>query len=849
MGWGYPVFRENEIPEGEKLVLKFGLFRQILNPLIRDVPERSDAADGAKNIEKIATTTTGAPNSAEDQPPHNTEDILQNKQINDADSTNKNEQNIQSEETENTDIAYRPNPETVKSLVMVMRYYGVPADPGQIQHKYGKGHVYLEPHDLVRAARGHDLRSKLISSGWARLASTQLPCLFEQDDGSWAILGKVSENGALVQLPGEAKPRPMTRTQFENAWTGRLILVASRSASTGETKKFDWAWFVPAIYRHRGMFAEVLIASLFVQMFALAAPLVNQVVFDKVLTHNGLSTLEVMAIAFLAITIFEVLLTGLRGYVFSHTAQRIDVELGARLYRHMIHLPMGFLAARRIGDVVARVRELETIRNFITGSGLTLLIDLLFVFVFVGVMMHASLFLTLIVLGSLPFYLLISLGLAPVLQRRSDEKFKRSAESQSFLVESIGGVETAKAMAVEPQLETRWEEQLAATARSNFRLVVLNNWSTQGSQLISKLVTVACLYFGAVEVLSGNMTMGQLVAFNMLSGRVSGPILGLARLWQDFQQVRVSLDRLGDILNSPTESQQSSGRAHLPPLSGEIKFDNVEFRYRQDQAPILRGFSVSLEAGKMVALVGPSGSGKSTIARLIQRLYIPDQGHVLIDGVDLAMADVTWLRRQIGVVSQEAMLFSRSVRENIALADPSAPMERVVAAAKLAGAHEFILKLPEGYDTVLAEGGKSLSGGQRQRIAIARALIHRPRLLILDEATSALDVDSEVEISRNLKKIAEGRTVLVIAHRLSTVRDADRILVIDGGKIIEDGTPQTLIARGGVYARMWQSQVGQSAQVGQTAQVGQSAQMGQTSGGQPLEQTRLPANPNLAEGS
>jgi ATP-binding cassette, subfamily B, bacterial HlyB/CyaB len=389
-----------------------------------------------------------------------------------------------------------------------------------------------------------------------------------------------------------------------------------------------------------------------------------------------------------------------------------------------------------------------------------------------------------------------------------DEKFRRGAENQAFLVESVTGIGTLKAMAVEPQMRDRWEKLFAGYTQTGFRVAVLSNWGSHLIQVVSKLTTVAILFLGAKAVIAGDFTVGSLVAFNMLAGRVAQPILRLSQLWQDFQQVRISVDRLGDVLNAPAEPEYNPNRASLPPIRGRIEFDNVRFRYRPDTPEALKGVSLEIAAGEVLGIVGPSGSGKSTLTKLVQRLYVSEQGRVLIDGVDLALADPAWLRRQIGVVLQENILFNRTVRENIALADPVRSMEAVIAAAELAGAQEFILELPHAYDTVIDERGANLSGGQRQRLAIARALIGDPRILILDEATSALDAESEEIIQNNLAKIAHGRTVIIIAHRLSAVRQCHRIVTLEEGTITEAGTHSELLQAGGRYATLYEKQMG-----------------------------------------
>ena len=543
------------------------------------------------------------------------------------------------------------------------------------------------------------------------------------------------------------------------------------------------------------------------QLFALITPLFFQVVMDKVLVHRGFSTLDVIAVGLLVIVSFEVALTALRSYVFAHTTSRIDVELGAALYRHLITLPLAYFQARRVGDSVARVRELENIRSFLTGNAITVLLDLLFSVVFLSVMLHYSPTLTLIVVISIPCYVLLSAGFTPVLRRRLNEKFARGAENQSFLVESVSGIDTLKSMAVEPQMTRQWDKQLAGYVAASFKTTALSTLAGAGVTLIGKLVTVATLWFGARLVIDAELSVGQLIAFNMLAGQVAQPVMRLAQLWTDFQQTGIAVQRLGDILNTPTEI--NSQQLTLPRLQGAIRFDNVQFRYRPDGNPVLRQIDLQIAPGEVIGVVGRSGSGKSTLTRLIQRLYVPEQGRVLIDGIDLSVVDASSLRRQIGVVLQENLLFSRSIRDNIALTDPGAPLEAVMQAAKLAGAHEFILELPEGYDTQVGEHGSGLSGGQRQRIAIARALLTNPRILIFDEATSALDYESERIIQQNMQAISQGRTVVIIAHRLSAVRHANRIIVLDRGQIVEQGSHQELVQHeAGHYARLLRLQQG-----------------------------------------
>jgi len=692
-------------------------------------------------------------------------------------------------------------------LILLARLHQIPVEPGHLRHHFGRtGRVFSDT-DILRAARSLHLKARRIHSRWDQLHVTHLPAMATSADGSYFIICKMTEDTILIQDPSRQGPEQLSRGEFEDRWSGELILITKRAGVLDELKKFDFSWFIPAILKYRKILAEVLLASFFIQLFALITPLFFQVVIDKVLVHRGLTTLDVLAVGLLVVSFFDVLLNGLRTYVFSHTTNRIDVTLGADLYKHLLHLPLSYFEARRVGDSVARVRELDSIRNFITGSAVTLVIDLFFTVVFFAVMYLYSPVLTYIVLGAIPFYAALAFFITPVLRARLHEKFNRGAENQAFLVESINGIETIKASAVEPQSQRRWEDQLSGYVSASFKATNLGNIANQSASFINKVTVVLILWIGARLVINGELTVGQLVAFNMLAGRVSGPILRLVQLWQDFQQAGISVQRLGDILNTRTEPAYQPGRASLPELLGCVTFENVSFRYRPEGPEILRSLSLNVPEGKVIGIVGRSGSGKSTLTKLIQRMYVPQSGRVLVDGVDLAVVDTVWLRRNVGVVLQENILFNRSIRENIALSDPAIPMERVVQAAKMAGAHDFILELPEGYDNLVGEHGCNLSGGQRQRLAIARALITDPKILILDEATSALDYESEHIIHQNMRYICKGRTVFIIAHRLSAVRHADLIIVMEKGQIVEGGTHTGLMEKNGYYTQLYNHQI------------------------------------------
>jgi len=709
------------------------------------------------------------------------------------------------------------------ATLSIASFHGIHADVAKLIHEFG---LPFNAQKIRLAAKTLGISSQALIQDPHRLAKAPLPAIAKANDGTFFILAKIIEapsaqpsdlsmvdqggratsSSALIQYAGQA-PCVIKTEELLALWTSELIFFTSKATFAGALAKFDFTWFIPAIIKYRKLLGEVLIISLALQVIGLVTPMFFQVVMDKVLVNQAMKTLNVIALGLILSSVFDVVLSGIRTWVLAHTSSKIDVELGARLFRHLLNLPIGYFHARRVGDSVARIRELENIRSFLTSNTISLILDILFSFIFFIVMFFYSAELTCVVLISIPLYVALSVAFTPVIRKGLNDKFTKTAENQSFLVETISGIDTVKALAVEPRWFQNWDRQLASYVSAGLSVTNTSTIANCGVTLISKMVTALIMWIGATLVIDKKLTVGELVAFNMLATQVSNPILRLAQLWNDFQQVGISMDRLGDILNARTEVEGHKTR--LPRLEGSIIFEDVFFRYRPDSSDVLRQVTLSIAPGEVIGIVGRSGSGKSTLTKLVQRLYVPHRGKVLIDGQDIAIIDTTSLRQQIGVVLQENMLFNRSIKDNIALCNPAYPIEVVIAASKLAGAHEFICELPEGYDTLVGEHGVGLSGGQRQRIAIARALIGNPRILIFDEATSALDYESEKKIQDNMKGICQGRTVLIIAHRLSAVREANRIVVIDKGAIMETGSHEELLKNvRGIYRHLYSLQGG-----------------------------------------
>ncbi len=662
------------------------------------------------------------------------------------------------------------------------------------------------PKNLVEAAEKLGLVLRRLQVDWNDLPQLSFPALLlwgNSEQANWVVAYARKGNNLIVANPQnpDFTCETVSREEFESCWNGYLWQVEI----VQKQEKFNLSWFLPAVWQYKGLLTEVLLASFTLQLLGLTTPLITQVIIDKVMVQESLATLDVMAIALLLVAVFESLLGILRLFIFTHTARRLDLSLSAQLFRHLMRLPLSYFESRRVGDTVARVQELEQIRQFLTGTALTVVLDSIFAVVYLVLMFYYSNTLTFVALAVLPLFAILTLTATPILRRWLNETFNRSADSQSFLVETVTGIHSVKAHAAEPATRDRWEGLFARFIRTGFKASTTSNISSNIGDFLTKISSLLILWFGAKLVIDNNFTVGQLVAFQMLSGRVTGPLLRLVQLWQNLQQVLLSVDRIGDILNVSPEAEPGTGLV-LPPLQGEVNFDQVFFRYKPNTEPVLKGISFHVKPGQFIGIVGRSGSGKSTLSKLLQRLYQIESGRILIDGFDVKSVDLASLRQQIGVVLQEDFLFNGSILENITLGSPEISAEQVVQAAKMAVADDFISELPQGYESNVGERGTALSGGQRQRVALARLFLLQAPILVLDEATSALDSETEQQVLQNLQKTSEGKTVFLIAHRFAPLKRADMILVMEKGIIVERGTHDELLRQKGLYYSLYQKQ-------------------------------------------
>ncbi|MEL7328219.1 MAG: peptidase domain-containing ABC transporter [Cyanobacteria bacterium P01_A01_bin.116] len=632
-------------------------------------------------------------------------------------------------------------------------------------------------------------------------AITRLPrlALVKWMDG-FAIIYETSEREYTLGVPAKNKILRLPPDAFESVWgpEGEILLLEATDQTPQQT--FGLSWFTPSLKKYKGVLSTVLIASLFVQIFGLANPLMVQVIIDKVIQQNSEETLQVLGIFLVVVAIFEALLTSLRTYLFVDTTNRIDMSLGAEIIDHLLRLPLRYFDRRPVGELSSRVNELERIRQFLTGTALTVVLDALFSVIYILVMFIYSPKLTFVALATIPAFMILTFFVSPIVRRQLRAKAERNAETQSFLVEALSGIQTVKAQNMELKTRWKWQEKYARYVSDGFKTVLTSTTAGSASGFLNKLSGLLVLWVGASLVLSGDLTLGGLIAFRIISGYVTQPLLRLTQLWQNFQETALSLERLSDIIDHPQEqAEEDRAQIPMPEIAGSVKIEDLSFRFNPTGPLQLINVNLAFHAGEFVGIVGQSGSGKSTLMKLLPRLYKAESGRILIDNYDISKVELYSLRQQVGIVPQDSLLFEGSIQDNIALTNPQADTDSIVEAAKIAGAHDFIMALPNGYNSRVGERGSSLSGGQRQRIAIARTILQNPRLLILDEATSALDYDTEAQVCYNLKQWAEGRTVFFITHRLSTIRQADRILVMEKGSVVELGTHAELMALKGRY--------------------------------------------------
>ena len=704
----------------------------------------------------------------------------------------------------NNQNSFVPIDTALVSLVAIAKFHGIPADINQLRRAYVVDGNLMDTLTMLRASKDIGLKSRELTIEKERLISMPFPAVLQLTNGNYIVVLRAEQERLLIVDPYQDTPVLIQIKNLFNAWEGKIVLFTKRHQAKQEEHKFNLFWFVPVVLKYKKFLGQVLFLSLILQVFGLISPIFTQVIIDKVLVHKSLSTLDVLVIGMIIISLFQTIITGFRSYLFTHTTNKVDVVLSTKLYKHITALPIKYFDK---WQVVTRVRELETVRQFITGSGLTIVLDTIFTVVYIFAMFNYSAKLSLIVLLMLPIFILLNIIVVPIYRKRLNDNFTAKTENQAFIIETVTGIEAVKSLAVDVNFSQRWEQMLSRYIKSAFATANLANIAGNIGGFVKQFFSIFVLWYGANLVMKNEITVGELVAFQMLSGQVTEPVLRIVNMWQSFQQTKVSIDRLGDILNEANEASFNPNRTTLPRIKGDIFFDRVSFRYRPDMAEVLYQLNLDITAGMKIGIVGRSGSGKSTLTKMIQRLYLPDSGRILIDGVDLAQVEPAWLRRQIGVVLQDNYLFNGTIAENIAIAAKQASIEEIETVAKISGADEFINKLPNGYNTPVGERGTALSGGQKQRIAIARALITDPKILIFDEATSALDFESEKIIMNNLDKIAQGRTLIMIAHRLSTVQSCDQIIVLDHGRLIEKGKHDELMFNKSAYFNLYNQQM------------------------------------------
>lgn len=692
------------------------------------------------------------------------------------------------------------------SFVLLLELLDIHVDPIALRRDYGKFEPWNSA-DLLQAANHlFDLKTKRRGASVRQLTQLPTPCILEGVDGEYILLIDWQDNEAIIKRSSQEKPNQLSVNELQDLRGGKVLLFTHNSPK--EESPFGLGWFWRELLKHRMAFSQVLLAAVLLQIFAMITPLFSMIVMDKVFSSSAYSTLNVLFVGLVFITVFDFIIGLFRKHLLTHATTKVDVILAAKVFRHLVHLPIAFFTKRQAGDTAMRIRELESIRAFITGSGITVLIDFPFAFLLAALMYLFSPVLTVIVLIGIVVCFVVYAIASPFLKDHLQEKYKMSTDNQSYLVEAVHGIHTLKALSLEPQMQRRWENQVAQHSQLAYYSDRLSTHIGQIGGVINKGTIAVTMWYGATAVLDGTITPGQMIAINMLAGRVMNPAIRIAQMIQQLHQIKISVRRLKEVFDVDTETGVSYQHHQQCEIKGDVCLEHVSFRYGEETPMVLEDVNFSVKAGEVVGIVGHSGTGKTTLLNLLLRLYSPTSGRITLDGVDLAQLDPAWIRRHVGVVLQDNLLFNMSVRENITIADRSLSFSEVEEAANLAGADAFIRALPQAYDTVVGEKGVLLSAGQRQRIAIARALVTKPKLLLWDEATSALDTQSEQFIQKQMADICRGKTVFLVAHRLSTLKDVDRLLVFEKGRLVEQGTWETLLnKKEGLFRQTYERQM------------------------------------------
>ncbi|QDT85394.1 peptidase domain-containing ABC transporter [Gimesia chilikensis] len=684
-------------------------------------------------------------------------------------------------------------------LSMVSRYYGVRLSIGELRDLACVGQDGASLNSLSRAAEQLGFSTRLLRTGLEGLMSLDLPVIAHWQGTHFVVVYQLMRKTVVVADPARGLIK-MTHEEFVAGWTGYLLsLQPTLDLQKNKPAQSTIYRFLPYLQPHRGLLLEIFLASIMLELFALISPVFTQVVVDRVLLHQNVNMLNLMLVGMLIVGVFQMVITLLRDYFSAHLAQKLTLKFSSDLLRQMMRLPLRFFHTRRIGDVMQRFEDNEEIQDVLTGKFISTLLDLITVVLTVGLMLYYSPPLTVVALAAVPLYAILTFAFTPAIKRINLQAVEQSAATNSQLIETMKSIGTVKSCVAEDAARWQQEEHLVKEANIEFRETKVGMLLTGFSSSINMLAQLLLFWYGAHLVIDGKLTLGQLVAFQALVTMALSPIMSLIGLWDELQEAWLSLQRLADVHDFVPEQVPGKSAVRLPRLQGRIEFQDVHFSYNADTADILDGVNLEIEAGSTVAIVGRSGSGKTTLLNLLQQFYRPNSGKILIDGFDLSAVDLRSLRSQLGVVPQSPDIFSGTIRQNIAIAHPEASLNQVMQAAEAAGAHEFISRFPLGYDTVIGETGVRISGGQKQRIAIARALLSDPSILVFDEATSSLDAESERVVQQNMQEILKDRTAILVAHRLSTVRNADRILVLDEGQVVEQGTHQELLEEEGLY--------------------------------------------------